>query len=70
MTYVGEADSTKDGIGDGMAEGVGVGVTVEAVFVRNGHAAEDEFAPVCEAVNVVADACASHIHFSVILRNQ
>jgi hypothetical protein len=39
-----------------VAEDIGIGVSVQALVMRNGHASEDEWATVGEAVDIVADA--------------
>ena len=50
------ADRAEHGVGDGVAEHVGIRMAIEAVCVRDIHAAEDELAALDEAVNVVTDA--------------
>jgi hypothetical protein len=49
-------DCAEDCVRNGVAEDIGIGVSVQALVMRNGHAAEDEWATVGEAVDIVADA--------------
>ena len=60
MADVAFADRAEDRIGDGVAEHVGIAVAVEPVRVRDLDSAEDQFAPLGEAVDVVAGADEIH----------
>ena len=54
------AERAEDGVADGVHERVGVRMAVEAFGVGNLHAAEDEFAPRDELMNIVANANVNH----------
>ena len=56
MADVALADRAEHGVGDGVSEHVGIAVAIEAVRMRDFHAAEDERAAFDEAMHVVADA--------------
>ena len=53
---VAEGRGAEEGVGNGVQEHVGVGVAREAPLVRNLDAAEDQRAPLHEAMHVVAVA--------------
>ena len=54
------AERAEDGVADGVHQRVGVRMAVEALSVRNLHAAEDELAPGDQLMNVIADANVNH----------
>ena len=60
LADVARADRTEQRIRDRVRENVCVGMTFQSAWVRDLHAAKNQFSPFDEAVNVVADAGANH----------
>ena len=51
---------TEDGVADSVHQGVRVRMAVEALRMRDLHAAEDELAPGDQLMNVIANANVNH----------
>ena len=60
LADVARADRAEQRVRDRVRENVCVGMTFQSAWVRDLHAAENQFSPFDEAVNVVADAGANH----------
>jgi hypothetical protein len=55
------AEGTEDGVGESMKKNIGIGVTFEAPFVGNGHAAKDERASRDKGMNIITKANSQHL---------
>ncbi len=60
MSDVRLAQRAQDGIADGVHEGIRIRMAVQALAVRDFHAAQDELASGDQLMNIVANANVNH----------